>query len=238
MPAVLSRPARIGRAWARFWPRVARMALLGLALLVLVPTVLGVAYRWVDPVSMPMLARWVTGQPVTREWRELDDMAPDVPKAVVMSEDGAFCQHRGVDWGALRALMRAPEGPTRGGSTIAMQTARNLFLWRDPSYVRKALEIPIALMLDRVLGKRRLMEVYLNIAEWDDGGVFGIAAGARSQLGQGAGALTRGQAARMVAVLPNPIVYRAASGRRTAQVAGIIERRVRGSGPFTACLAD
>ncbi len=214
------------------------MLLVALALLALAPSVIGLAYRWIDPVSAPMIARWLRGAPVVREWRDLESMAPDLVRAVVMSEDGQFCAHRGVDWGELRALMRAPEGPTRGGSTVAMQTARNLFLWRDPSYVRKALEIPIALMLDRVLGKRRLMEVYLNIAEWDEGGVFGAGAGARSQLGRDVGALSRGEAARMVVVLPNPIEFDAARGRRTERLAGIVAARVRGSGAYTACLFD
>ena len=207
-----------------------------LAVVLLAPTVLALLYKVIHPISTPMLGQWLSGGSVVREWRDLEAMSPDLPVAVLLSEDGQFCRHRGVDWGELRALLREEGGPTRGGSTLAMQTARNLFLWRGASYLRKALEIPLALMLDRILGKRRLMEIYLNIAEWGEGGVFGAQAGAQRQFGVDVADLGRAQAARMAAILPNPIVFRAASGQRTARVAGIIERRMRGAGPWTECL--
>ena len=180
----------------------------GFAALVLT---LGLAYRAVTPVSTLMLGRWLAGRPVLREAVPLDAIAPVLAVAVVLSEDAGFCRHHGVDWGALRTVLdQADEdGPSRGASTIAMQTAKNLFLWPSRSYLRKGLEIPIALYLDLVWPKRRMLEVYLNVAEWGDG-VFGAEAAARRYFGKGARDLSRREAALLAAALPNP-------GRRNAQ---------------------
>ncbi len=191
------------RGWTR---RLTRGFHVLLALLLVVPLALVVLYRFVPPVSTLMLARWVTLKPVSRSFVSLDAMAPALARAVIASEDARFCRHAGVDWDALREVIEEADedGPSRGASTIAMQTARNVFLWQGRSYVRKALEIPLALAIDAVWSKRRVMEVYLNIAEWGDG-IFGAEAAARHHFGKSAVALTTREAALLAAVLPNPL---------------------------------
>jgi monofunctional biosynthetic peptidoglycan transglycosylase len=153
-----------------------------------------------------MLGRWATLRPVTRTAAPLSAVPAFVPLAVVASEDQRFCLHGGVDWGRLRDVVEASEedGPNRGASTLPMQVAKNLFLWPGRSYLRKGLELPIALYLDLIWSKRRMMEVYLNVAEWGEG-VFGIEAAAQRHFGKSAGALTRREAALLVTALPNPI---------------------------------
>lgn len=153
-----------------------------------------------------MLGRWLSGQTVDRSWVGLEAIAPALPAAVIASEDARFCQHGGVDWTALNEVLEEAEegGPSRGASTIAMQVAKNLFLWPGRSYLRKALEMPIALGLDLVWSKRRLIEIYLNVAEWGEG-VFGAEAAARRHFRKSARDLTRGEAALLASALPNPI---------------------------------
>ena len=133
-----------------------------------------------------MLWRWVTGARVERTWAPLAAISPALPRAVMVAEDARFCTHRGIDFGELRAAIEDADdlSEMRGGSTIAQQTAKNLFLWPGRSVVRKALEFPLALWLDLVLGKRRLMEIYLNIAEWGPNGEFGAEAGGAARLRQ------------------------------------------------------
>ena len=115
-------------------------------------------------------------------------MSPALPRSVLVAEDARFCTHRGIDFAELRAAIEDADdlSEMRGGSTIAQQTAKNLFLWPGRSVVRKALEFPLALWLDLVLGKRRVMEIYLNIAEWGPDGEFGAEAGARHAFGKSA----------------------------------------------------
>jgi monofunctional glycosyltransferase len=160
----------------------------------------------VPPVSTLMVARWATLRGADRSYRPLSEISPTLPAAAIASEDARFCQHGGVDWAALgEVLDEADEGgPSRGASTIPMQVAKNLFLWPSRSVVRKALEIPIALYIDTIWTKRRMIEVYLNIAEWGEG-VFGAEAAARRHFGKPASDLSRREAALLVAVLPNPI---------------------------------
>ncbi len=178
--------------------------------------VLGLVYRFVPPVSTLMLGRWATFRPVDRVRVPLEAIAPALAAAVIASEDARFCAHRGIDWGALRDVIEDADddGPSRGASTIAMQTAKNVFLWPGRSYVRKALELPIALYIDLVWGKRRIMEVYLNVAEWGDG-IFGAEAAAQRHFRKSAKSLTRGEAALLAAALPNPRMRNA--GRPTAR---------------------
>ncbi|GGC92862.1 monofunctional biosynthetic peptidoglycan transglycosylase [Chelatococcus reniformis] len=185
---------------------------------VLVPALLIVIYVFVPPVSTLMLGRWLTGQPVARTWIPLRSISPNLPRAVMTSEDSRFCQHFGVDLIEMRNVLEDWEedgGPSRGASTIAMQTVKNVFLWPGHSYVRKALEIPLAVVIDALWSKPRVMEVYLNIAEWGDG-IFGAEAAARRYFRKSARDLTAGEAARLAAVLPNPLRFDA--GRPSAFV--------------------
>ena len=218
--------------------RIAKALAWGALALALLPFALTLVYAVVPPVSTLMLWRWAAGGSVDRRWRSLDRMAPALPVAVVMSEDARFCRHHGVDYEALRTVLDQAddEGPSRGASTIAMQTARNLFLWQGRSYVRKGLEIVLAHWLDLVWTKRRVMEVYLNIAEWGDG-VFGAEAAAQHAVRRSAASLTREQAALLAAILPNPLrrsANRPSPGVR--RIAARILARMVGAAPWVECL--
>lgn len=196
------------------------------------PLVLTLIYTVVTPVSTLMAWRYVTGQPVVREVIRLADVAPILPASVVASEDGQFCRHWGVDWREFWAVMTEAEGPSRGASTLSMQVARNLFLWQGDSgptaALRKILELPMAVMIDLVWSKRRMMEIYLNIAEWGADGEFGVAAGARAAFGKPPSRLSPREAALLVAMLPNPRERDASDPTsRMARVAAIVERRAR-----------
>ena len=162
-------------------------------------------YGVAPPPSTLMLGRWIRGEPVVRAYVPLADIAPSLRLSVIASEDGLFCRHHGVDWGALREVIEDADedGPSRGASTIAMQTAKNLFLWPSRSAIRKAIEIPLALLIDFVWTKRRVLEVYLNIAEWGDG-LFGAEAAAQRYFQKSAKRLTPQEAALLAAALPNP----------------------------------
>lgn len=210
--------------------RVLRIGFVTAMCLVALPYVLTLFYQFGNPVSTLMLARWATGQPVHRDWRNLDAMAQVLPRTVIAAEDSGFCSHRGVEWETLQTLIEeAQDGEvTRGGSTITQQVAKNLFLWHGRSMVRKALELPLAMWIDTVLSKRRILEIYLNIAEWGPSGQFGAEAGARAAFGRAASALTAQQAALMAAVLPNPLVRSARNpSRGVRRRAGIYVARAR-----------
>jgi monofunctional biosynthetic peptidoglycan transglycosylase len=200
-----------------------RIAVLAVLIFILLPYLLTPLYLVARPVSIPMLWRYATFQPVTRIYRPLDDIAAVLPRTVIASEDAQFCNHRGIDWRGLRDIIQEAEDleDLRGGSTITQQTAKNLFLWQGRSYVRKVLEIPLAVWMDLILGKRRIMEIYLNIAEWGPTGQFGAEAGARRAFGQSAANLDARQAALMAAMLPNP-------RRRDALKPGPAVRRLAG----------
>jgi monofunctional biosynthetic peptidoglycan transglycosylase len=217
--------------------RLGRWAAWLVVVLVLLVVALTILWRVVPPVSTLMLGRWATLKPVTRVWAPLDAISPRLVEAVIASEDGKFCQHGGVDWDALQDVVTDEDGPSRGASTITMQVAKNLFLWPSRSYVRKGLEIPLALWLDLVWSKRRIVEVYLNIAEWGPG-VFGAEAAARASFDKPASALTLHEAALMATSLPNPILRRAERpGRSQRRLAGIVSVRAAGIGPYIRCIA-
>jgi monofunctional biosynthetic peptidoglycan transglycosylase len=230
MPATFKRPLR------RIFVALITVILIVLAL----PYLLVPLYRFVNPVSLPMLWRTMTGSRVERSFVPLSRMAPSLPLTVIIAEDGTFCHNRGIDLGAIReALQQADEDlqEARGGSTITQQTAKNLFLWQGRSIVRKALEIPLALWMNLVLPKRRVLEIYLNIAEWGPNGEFGAEAAARYAFGKSARDLTERQAAELAAILPNPV-------RRSARIpnlqvrrlAALYERRAAAHPGFDACI--
>jgi monofunctional biosynthetic peptidoglycan transglycosylase len=187
----------------------------------LIPYVIAPLYRFIDPVSTPMLWRWATGKRVARIVVPLNRIAPALRLAVIVAEDGSFCRNRGIDLGAIREAMQQSDdvGEARGASTITQQTAKNLFLWEGRSFIRKALEFPLALWLNVVLPKRRVLEIYLNIAQWGPNGEFGAEAGARWAFGKSARDLTPSQAAELAAILPNPV-------RRSARIPNVLVRRL------------
>lgn len=190
----------------------------------LLPYLLAPLYRAGHPVSALMAWRYITGAPMSRQWIDLGAMSPSLPRSVVASEDAKFCSHHGIDWDALREVIDDAEdgAVTRGGSTITMQVAKNLFLWPGRSVVRKALEFPLALWIDLVLAKPRILEIYLNIAELGPSGQFGAQAGAIYAFGHGAPALSPREAALLAAILPNPV-------RRSARNPGPGVRRLAGT---------
>jgi monofunctional biosynthetic peptidoglycan transglycosylase len=203
--------------------RIARNLLLIVLLALLLPYLLAPLYRAGHPVSTLMAWRYITRAPVSRQWIDLAAMAPSLPRSVVASEDAKFCSHHGIDWGALREVIDdAEDGEvSRGGSTITQQVAKNLFLWQGRSFVRKALEFPLALWIEVVLPKPRILEIYLNIAELGPTGQFGAQAGATYAFGHGASSLSPREAALLAAILPNPV-------RRSARNPGPGVRRLAG----------
>ena len=187
--------------------RAVRILLLILLAALLVPYLLTPLYRVGHPVSTLIAWRWLKGAPVTRQWIDLTAMSPYLPRSVVAAEDARFCSHRGIDWGALREVMDdAEDGEiARGGSTITQQVAKNLFLWQGRSFIRKGLEMPLALWIDLVLPKPRILEIYLNVAELGPSGQFGAEAGAMYAFGHSAANLSPREAALLAAILPNPV---------------------------------
>jgi monofunctional biosynthetic peptidoglycan transglycosylase len=175
-------------------------------------------YRFVPVPSTLMLGRWLLLKPVERDWVPLDQISPQLVRAVIASEDQRFCSHGGVDWVELNKVMEDEDGPSRGASTLSMQTAKNVFLWPGRSYIRKGLEIPLAMAIDLAWGKPRVIEVYLNVAEWGEG-LFGAEAASQRYFGKPAARLTAGEAARLAGALPNPLLRDPAKPNRALQSA-------------------
>ncbi|MBQ8104503.1 MAG: monofunctional biosynthetic peptidoglycan transglycosylase [Afipia sp.] len=192
--------------------------------LVLLPYVLTPLYSSGHPVSTLMIGRYLTGETVTRKWVDLDDMSEALPRSVVAAEDAKFCFHHGIDWDSVRNIIEdAQDGEVaRGGSTITQQVAKNLFLWPGRSVVRKALEFPLAMWIDLVLSKKRILELYLNVAELGPDGQFGAEAGASYAFGRPAAALSAREAALLASILPNPVT-------RSARNPGPGVRRMAGT---------
>src|SRR5262245_39242249 len=204
--------------------RFIRVVVVIVVLLLLLPFGLSLLYGMVAPVSTLMLWRAATGQRVERVWTPLDRIAPALVRAVIVAEDARYCRHHGVDFrGVVEALGEADTlREARGGSSITQQTAKNLFLWPSHSVLRKALEFPLALWLDLVLGKRRVLEIYLNVAEWGPNGEFGAEAGARRAFGKRTQNLSPREAALLAAMLPNPHIRDARRpSPALARVAGV-----------------
>lgn len=158
------------------------------------------------PISTLMAARVLSFRHVERQYVPLSRISPNLVRAVIAAEDGKFCEHHGVDWKAMRAVVNdvvVDEDASHGGSTITMQTAKNLFLWMGYSYIRKPVEVGVALGLELVWSKHRIMEAYLNVAEFGRG-IFGAEAAARHYFHKHAANLTAREAALLASVLPNP----------------------------------
>ena len=212
------------------WPRRLRRAVLraaSVAFLVLVGLVL--LLRWVDPPTTHTI--WSEQRrlgAVSREWVPLEAIAPGALRAVVAAEDANFCHHWGFDMAAIRAALEA--GATRGASTISQQTVKNVFLWQGRSWTRKALETLLTPMVEVLWSKRRILEVYMNVAEFDEG-VFGIAAASEHYFGLRPDALGAAQGARLAVLLPNP------KGRDPAHLSPVLDSRARGVADGAATIA-
>lgn len=192
--------------------------LLVLAFVVLLALAVGLFAVVNPPTTLYMAGEKARYGGIQHAWVAFDDIAPVMPRAAVAAEDANFCTHWGFDMAAIRAVIAA--GESRGASTITQQTVKNLYLWPDRSWLRKALEALITPAVELVWSKRRILEVYLNIVEFDTA-VFGIEAAAQHYFGVPASALTPEQAARLAAVLPNP------KGRSAVTPAPFLQRRAK-----------
>jgi monofunctional biosynthetic peptidoglycan transglycosylase len=198
-----------GLLWRLF--RRAVILALGLGILAIL------AYRLFDPPTTPYMlseSRRLGG--VTQEWVPMERIAPVMARSAVAAEDANFCLHWGFDLDAIRAAIE--EGGQRGASTISQQVVKNVYLWHGRSWGRKALEAGITPVVEAAWPKRRILEVYLNVAEFDEG-VFGVEAAARHHFGVTAAELSAVQAARLAAVLPSPRT------RSASDPSGFVRRR-------------
>lgn len=201
------------------------------------------AFRTNDPPgSMLIWSQRLEGRDIDQRWVPLAQISPNLVRAVVMSEDNQFCRHHGVDIREFTAAIERAEqmgdDNVRGGSTISMQVAKNLFLWNGRSYVRKAIELPLTLLMELLWPKHRIMEVYLNIAEWGPG-IFGAEAASQYHFRKPASRLTEREAALLAVALPNPLIR--VPSRPTAnlvRVASVIEKRARAVGSRASCVLE
>ena len=170
------------------------------------------------PINLYQLGEsWRLGG-ISKDWVSFEEIAPAMGRSAVAGEDANFCLHWGFDMAAIRAVVE--EGGNGGASTISQQTVKNVFLWHGRSYLRKAMEALLTPIVELVWSKERILEVYLNVAEFDEG-VFGVQAAAQHYFGVDAGGLTDIQAARLAAVLPDP------KGRDAARPSSFVRQRTR-----------
>jgi monofunctional biosynthetic peptidoglycan transglycosylase len=218
---------------------VRRVLVIGLLIVLLAPSALLLVYRFLPvPITPLMVIRLLQGEGLHKTWVPLEAIAPALPYAVIAAEDNRFCEHGGFDWqeleGQIDALLAG--GRARGASTITMQTAKNLFLWPGRDFVRKALEAWFTPQIELLWPKRRIIEVYLNIAEFG-GGIYGAEAAARTYFGKLARALGPREAALLAAILPSP--RRWSPDRPTKYVqarARTIRTRIDQLGPMLDCV--
>jgi monofunctional biosynthetic peptidoglycan transglycosylase len=204
------RPGKAGKAKRRpLWRIALRWLLRGTLLVAVLGTAWIALYAVVAPPTTPyMLAEGRRLDGVQQVWVPMEEISPHLARAVVAAEDANFCLHAGFDMDAIRAAIA--DGMARGGSTISQQVVKNAFLWQGRSWARKALEGLMTPVMELIWTKRRVLEVYLNIVEFDEG-VFGAEAAAQHYFGISAADLNPTQAARLAAVLPNPRERDAAS---------------------------
>ncbi len=227
------RTKRGARKWSP-WLRRLVLAVLIAAVALLLSVVV---FRFVNPPITSVIAlSKLRGFTVQQQWVSLENMARNLPLAVIASEDGRFCAHWGVDWGAVRDAIKEGESWSdfRGASTIPMQVAKNLYLWNRRSYVRKVVEVPLAYFMSLVWPKERVIEVYLNIAQFGPG-IFGAEAASQHYFGKSASQLTRRQAVLLAVTLPSPRTRNPAKPHtRMLRIANTVERRL----PYIVKRAD
>jgi len=219
------------RSRGGFFGRAVRAVLIvGLVVFWIGPVVAVAVYRFVPPpLTYLMVQRFFEGHGYQRRWVPLEEISPHLVRTVIAAEDARFCEHGGFDVEAIRkaAEANASGHKLRGGSTISQQTAKNVFLWPQRDWVRKGLETWFTGLIEVGWGKRRIMEVYLNSIEWGPG-VYGAEAAAQKNFGVPASKLTPAQAARMAAIIPKPLSWRAAEpGPYVKRRAGAVSRNAR-----------
>jgi monofunctional biosynthetic peptidoglycan transglycosylase len=203
----------------RLWRLVAKWALRGLGGIAAVYAVLILLFSFLPPpINLYQMGEAWRLSGIEKDWVPYEDIAPVMGRSAVAAEDANFCNHWGFDMAAIRLAIE--EGGNRGASTISQQVAKNVFLWHGRSYVRKAMEAVLTPVVELVWSKRRVLEVYLNVAEFDEG-VFGVQAAAQHYFGVDAKDLSALQAARLAAVLPDP------KGRDAANPSSFVRNRTR-----------
>ncbi len=232
--------ARSGKSGG-FWGLVRAVVIAGLIVVFIAPVALVAIYRFVPPpITILMVQRMFEGKGLERDWVPLRQISPNLVRAVIAAEDARFCEHRGFDVEAIEKAMAANQAgkKLRGGSTISQQTAKNIFLWPQRDWVRKGLETWFTVLIEVGWGKPRIMEIYLNSIEWGPG-LYGAEAAARRNFGVPASRLTIAQSARLAAIVPKPLSWKAAKpGPYIKRRAGKITRNarvVRNEG-LTACV--
>ena len=191
--------------------RVLRWLFRAFGIFFLISVVLTVVYVVVPPPITPlMVIRLVEGEGISKDWTSYEDISPNLVRAVIASEDARFCSHHGFDWQAIEKAWSRNQTSKRikGGSTISQQTAKNVFLWPDRTYLRKGLEFYFTGLIELVWSKKRVIEVYLNVVEFGHG-VYGAEAAAQAHFGKPAASLSKREAALLAAVLPNPLRWSA-----------------------------
>lgn len=227
----ITRPRALLRTWFR------RLVIIVL-LVVLSPFYLVPIYTVVAPqFTNLMLWRLAEGAKITQEWVSLEDMSPNLVNAVLSSEDGRFCLHNGVDWQAVEVVIDdlIDGGEPRGASTMTMQLIKNLFLWPSRSYIRKGLEVPLAMYGDLIWSKRRTAEMYLNVVEWGPG-IYGAEAASRRYFGKTSARLSMKEASLLATALPNPLLRnprKPSAGHK--RLAATVEARARQAGGLFSC---
>ena len=208
-------------------------------LICITPLLLTLCYRDLPAPSTLMLYDIATLHWPQRDWIAINDVSPHAINAVLSAEDSAFCQHLGFDFRQLsKSLERAldEDRPLRGTSSISQQTAKNLFLWHGRSWFRKALEAPLTIWLELTLSKQRILEIYLNVAEWGDG-LYGIEAASQQFFNISAKHLSSYQASLLATALPNPRKRNPARPGPTHRAMAInIQKRMINSSPDLSCL--
>jgi len=169
-----------------------------------------IVLKWIDPpITLTQLSSVFSGDGLKRDYVGYDEMSTNIKLAVISSEDQAFPDHDGFDWKSIEKAMKYNQrkpGRIRGASTISQQTAKNVFLWQGRDWIRKGLEVYFTKMIELVWGKRRILEVYLNVIEMGTG-IYGAEAASQAYFKKPAKTLTRQQAAMIAACLPNPKKY-------------------------------
>lgn len=223
----------------RFGRGLRRLALTTAAIALIAPPCLILLYRFVPPPITPlMVIRLTEGEGLERDWQPLRAISADLVGAVIASEDNRFCEHWGFDFEAIEDAIEEHRNGARlrGASTLSMQTAKNLFLWPGRSFMRKAMEAYLTVQLEAFWPKRRILEVYLNVAEWGPG-LYGAGAAASRHFGRPAADLTRQQAALLAVVLPNPRGRSpVAPGEALRNRAATVARRIDQIGPLLDCV--
>jgi monofunctional biosynthetic peptidoglycan transglycosylase len=193
------------------FPRMWRWIKKAFIILFIAQLVYIILLKWINPpVTITQLVSWITGHGLKRDYVDNDEIAYPAKLAVIASEDQLFTDHNGFDWKSIKKAMQYNEkkpGRVRGGSTISQQVAKNVFLWQGRSWIRKGLETYFTFMIELIWGKKRILEMYLNVSEMGDG-IFGIERAANIYFNKPASKLTQQEAALIAACLPNPKRYK------------------------------